>query len=175
LNELASNYSDEIEKILAKYPPDQKRSAVMPLLYIAQRSTGYINRRSMEEIAEVLEISVTDVASIVGFYTLFHDHPEGKYRLQVCTDLPCALRGADQFLEKLCENVGIELGETTADGLITIERVSCLAGCSRAPLFQTQSPDGITYHEDQTVESALEYIDGLRKPAASTDEKGGAA
>jgi NADH-quinone oxidoreductase E subunit len=174
LNELVTKYADEIQKIIAKYPPDQKRSAVMPLLHLAQRGKGYIDRRAMQEIAELLEISVTDVASIVGFYTLFHDRPEGKYRVQVCADLPCALRGADQFLEKLCENVGIKLGETTPDGLITIERVGCIAGCGRAPLFQTQSPDGISYHEEQTVASAAAYIEQLRKENGSTGEKGGA-
>ena len=100
----------------------------------------------------MLDITETEVASIIGFYTLYHDKPEGKLRIQVCTDLPCALRGADQFLADLCENLGIEPGGTTADGLITVEAVMCLAACDKAPMFQTQGPDGIKYHENMTVE-----------------------
>ena len=104
---LAEKHVDEIAFILNKYPPDQKRSAVMPLLYLAQSEQGYVTRQSFNEIAEILEITPTEVASIVGFYSLYYDHPGGKYRFQVCNDLPCALRGADEFIEKLCENLGI--------------------------------------------------------------------
>jgi NADH-quinone oxidoreductase subunit E len=160
---LAEKYVDEIATILNKYPPEQKRSAVMPLLYLAQRDQGYVTLQSMNEIADILEITPTEVASIVGFYTLYYDHPGGKYRFQVCTDLPCALRGADEFLEKLCENLGIKVGETTADGLVTVEGVMCLAGCDRAPMFQVQSAEGLTYYENQTVESALTIIDEFKK------------
>ena len=103
---LAEKYPDEVKKILAKYPTEQKRSAVMPLLYLAQRQDGYITKSALEEIAKMLEVTSTDVAEIVGFYTLYHDKPAGRYRMQVCTDLPCALRGADKFLELLCEQPG---------------------------------------------------------------------
>lgn len=160
---LAEKYSDEVQTILAKYPPDQKRSAVMPLLYLAQREQGFVSFHSIQEIAEILEISTTEVGSIIGFYTLYHDQPGGKYRIQVCTDLPCALRGAEQFLEELCEILGIQAGETTPDGLITVEHVMCLAACDRAPMFQVQTGDGLSYHENQTVESAMRYIESLRK------------
>jgi NADH-quinone oxidoreductase subunit E len=122
----------------------------------------YVTKESMDNIAEILEIDPTDVASIVGFYTLYYDVPAGKYRVQVCTDLPCALRGAEDFMEKLCENLGIRVGGTTPDGKVTVEKVMCLAGCDRAPMFQLQSGEGISYHENQTVESALELIEGLR-------------
>ncbi len=160
---LAEKYSDEVQTILAKYPPDQKRSAVMPLLYLAQREQGFVSYHSIQEIAEIVEISTTEVGSIIGFYTLYHDQPGGKYRIQVCTDLPCALRGAEQFLEELCDKLGIQAGETTPDGLITVEHVMCLAACDRAPMFQVQTGDGLSYHENQTVESAMRYIESLRK------------
>jgi NADH-quinone oxidoreductase subunit E len=159
---IAEKYAAEIETILAKYPPDQKRSAVMPLLYLAQREGGYVTKSDMVEIGEILGITSTDVASIVGFYTLYHDLPGGKIRIQVCNDLPCALRGADEFLENLCENLGIEVGETTQDGLVTVEAVMCLAACDKAPMFQVQSGEGIAYYENQTVSSALEVVDALR-------------
>jgi NADH-quinone oxidoreductase subunit E len=160
---LTEKYQEEINTILAKYPSDQKRAAVMPLLYLAQREQGYVTKQAMNEIAGILGISVTDVASIVGFYTLYYDEPGGKYRIQVCTDLPCALRGAEDFLEKLCDNLGIHLGETTPDGLVTVEAVMCLAACDKAPMFQVQSGDGLSYHENQTVESAMKLVQTWQK------------
>jgi len=160
---LAEKYPEEVKKIMAKYPPEQKRSAVMPLLYLAQREEGFVNKAALEDIAQMLDITSTNVAEIVGFYTLYHDKREGKYRMQVCTDLPCALRGADKFLEELCGNLGIKVGETTADGMVTVEAVMCLAGCDKAPMFQVQSPDGIAYHENMTVDKTMELVEALRK------------
>ena len=160
---LTEKYPKEVEKILAKYPPEHKRSAVMPLLYLAQREEGYVDRHAIRDIAEMLEITDTEVSSIIGFYTLYHDQPEGTLHIQVCTDLPCALRGADQFLADLCEKLGIEPGGTTADGLVSVEPVMCLAACDKAPMFQTQGPDGIKYHENMTVEKTLELIDGYKE------------
>ena len=162
---LIEKYPKEVEKILAKYPPDQKRSAVMPLLYLAQREEGYVDRHAIREIAKMLEITDTEVSSIIGFYTLYHDKLEGKLRLQICNDLPCALRGADQFLAELCEKLGIEPGGTTIDGMITVEAVMCLAACDKAPMFQSQGSDGIKYHEHMTVESTMELIENFKKEA----------
>jgi NADH-quinone oxidoreductase subunit E len=159
---LTEKYPAEVRSLLAKYPAEQKRSAVMPLLYLAQREEGYITKGALNEIAAIVGITATEVATVAGFYTLFHEQPGGKYYVQVCNDLPCALRGADEFLEKLCENLGIKVGETTPDGKITIEAVMCLAGCDKAPMFQVQSAEGLKYYENQTVEGALELIKGLK-------------
>ena len=163
MNKLQEKYAEDIQKHLAKYPPDQKRSAVMPLLYIAQRDDGHVSNHDIEDIAEICEITTSEVASIIGFYTLYHDEPEGKIRIQVCNDLPCALRGADKFLNELCEALGIQPGETTPDGLITVEAVMCLAACDKAPMFQTQTNDGIAYHENMTVEKTMALIEGWKK------------
>ncbi len=163
---LAEKYAQEIAAILAKYPADQRRAAVMPLLYLAQREQMYVRRKDMAEIAEILGLQPTEVASIVGFYSLYYDKPGGRYRIQVCTDLPCALRGADLFLQDLCTRLGIQPGETTADGLITVEAVMCLAACDRAPMFQVQSGQGLQYYEKQTVEGAMALIEELRGDAA---------
>ena len=160
---LTQKHGAEVKQILAKYPAEHKRSAVMPLMYLAQSDEGHITREAMQEIADLLDMSLTDVGALAGFYTLFHDKREGKYRIQVCTDLPCALRGADVFLEELCSNLGIKVGETTADGLITVEAVTCLAACDKAPMFQLQSPESIEYHEDMTVDSTLELIQILKR------------
>jgi len=159
---LSEKYPKEVKQILSKYPPEGKRSAVMPLLFLAQREEGYVTKAAMQDIAQMLEISETEVASIIGFYTLYHDEKAGKYRMQVCTDLPCALRGADKFMDDLCANLGIQVGETTADGTVTLEAVMCLAACDKAPMFQTQGPDGIKYHENMTVDRTLELVKTLK-------------
>jgi NADH-quinone oxidoreductase subunit E len=163
VNALREKHADEIQAILAKYPNDKdgKRSAIMPLMHLVQLEDGYVTKEAIAQIAEICEVTTTEVATLIGFYTLFYDEPSGKYHVQVCTDLPCALRGADEFLDKLCENLGIKVGETTADGKVKVEAVMCLAGCDRAPMFQVQGPDGIEYHENQTVESALDVIKKL--------------
>jgi NADH-quinone oxidoreductase subunit E len=170
---LAEKYPQEVQAILAKYPADQRRSAVMPLLYLAQREKMYLTREDMAEVGEIIGISVTDVAGIAGFYSLNYEEPGGKYHIQVCTDLPCALRGADRFLNDLCARLGIQPGETTADGLITIERVMCLAACDKAPMFQVQSGSGLKYYENQTVESTLVLIEQLRADAAQKRGRNG--
>ncbi|MGE5072025.1 MAG: complex I 24 kDa subunit family protein [Anaerolineae bacterium] len=160
---LAEKYPKEIKQIMARYPAEFKRSAVMPLLYLAQREEGYITKGAMQEIADMLEIGVTEVSGLIGFYTLYHDEKAGKYRMQVCTDLPCALRGADEFINSLCANLGIQVGETTPDGLVTLEKVTCLAACDKAPMFQIQTGDGLEYHENMTVDRTMELIEALKK------------
>lgn len=170
MNELLQTYPEEVKQILAKYPAEYKRSAVMPLLYLAQRKEGYVPRQALEDIAEILEMTPTEVASIVGFYTLYYDQPAGRYHIQVCTDLPCALRGADKFLEELCQRLGIREGETTPDGLFTVEAVKCLAACHRAPVFQVQGDGEIEYHENQTVELTLAWMEQVREKVRAEKE-----
>lgn len=163
---LADKYRTQIDAILARYPAEHKRSAAMPLLYLAQREYGHVTQAALQEVADLVGVERTQVGSLVGFYTLYHDRPGGTYRIQICTDLPCALRGAESFAEQVCENIGVRLGETTPDGTITVEGVMCLAGCDRAPMFQVQDADGLHYHENQTVETALQVIEDLRRKAS---------
>jgi NADH-quinone oxidoreductase E subunit len=174
VNQLLQKYPEEIRSVLAKYPAENKRSAVMPLLFMAQRDAAYVTDEAIREIAEILDISPTDVISIVGFYTLFHREEGGRYHIQVCTDLPCALNGAETFLEEVCQELGIGVGETSADGMFTIEEVKCLAACHRAPVFQVQGDGEITYHEHQTLEKARSVFQELRRnverPAAGVEE-----
>jgi NADH-quinone oxidoreductase subunit E len=166
---LSEKYADRINLILSKYPPGQKRSAVMPLLYLAQSEYGYLTEAAMQEVGELVGVSATDVAGLVGFYTLYYDRAEGKRRMQICTDLPCALRGAEQWADQVCAKLGVKLGGTTADGEWTVEPVMCLAACDKAPMFQVQDENGIHYHEgasaDQplTVEQALAILNGYTR------------
>jgi NADH-quinone oxidoreductase subunit E len=127
-------YEARINAHLAKYP--DKRSAVMPLLYIAQEEYGWVNDDGISEVAQLCDMDPTQVRSIAGFYTMYSEKPKGKYWLQVCTDLACALRGADEFHEWLKGELGVEEGGTTEDGLFTVEHVMCLAACDKAPMLQ---------------------------------------
>lgn len=160
---LEKKYAKEIKQILAKYPPEHKRSAVMPLLHLVQKDEGFISKESMQEIAKLLDITETEVGSVVGFYTLYHEKKAGKYRMQICTDLPCALRGADELMKQVCEHLNVEDGGTTEDGLVTVEHVMCLAACDRAPMFQSQGPDGIQYHEYMTIDRVNEWLQSLKQ------------
>ena len=170
MNALLSKYPEEIQKILAKYPPEYKRSAIMPLLHLSQREDGYVTPQSLSDIAEICEVSETEVATIVGFYTLYYDQPLGRYHIQICTDLPCALRGAEKFLNELCARLNVKVGEPSADGAFVIEAVKCLAACHRAPMFQVQGDGEISYHENQTVETAVQIIEALRQQALQEKE-----
>jgi len=127
-------YAKRIEAAFAKYP--DKRSAVMPLLYIAQEEYGWVSPEGIEEVAQFCDMDPTQVRSIAGFYTMYSEQPKGKYWLQVCNDLPCALRGADEFHEQLKEYLKVEEGGTTEDGMFTVEHVMCLAACDKAPMLQ---------------------------------------
>lgn len=162
---LQEKYSREIDSILSEYPAEHRRSAVMPLLYIAQSEYGYVTRDAINEIAELLEIDPTQVASIVGFYSLYYDKPDGKHRIQICTDLPCALRGAEQFADQVCEYLGVKLGESSLDGMFIVEEVMCLAACDKTPMFQVQNSDGISYHEKQTLATVKQLTDQLSAEA----------
>ena len=127
-------YEARIDRHLAKY--ETKRSAVMPLLYIAQEEYGWVNPEGIREVAEILNLDPTQVKSIAGFYTMYSEKPKGRYWLQVCTDLPCALQGADEFHAWLKDELDVEEGGTTKDEMFTVEHVMCLAACDKAPMLQ---------------------------------------
>ncbi len=165
MTQLLEKYPTQIEKILNKYPADRKRSAVLPLLYIAQQEYGYCSPDAIREVAEIAEVEPTEVDAVVGFYTLFFDHPVGKHVVQVCNDLPCALRGSDQFLDHACKKLGVDKhavehgGATTADGQFTLESVVCLAACDKAPMLQID----LEYFERLTPDEFDRLIEEYRK------------
>lgn len=147
----------ELEMALRQYP--DRRSAVLDALAIAQRAKNYLDDDDIRWVAEALDMPETEVNAIVGFYSLFRRQPTGKYLIQVCTDLPCALRGAEAFYRRLCERLGLPPeGGTTADGLFTVEEVVCLAACHRAPVAQIN----LEYYENLTDEAIDAVITRLR-------------
>jgi NADH-quinone oxidoreductase subunit E len=169
---LLKKYPTEIAHILAKYPPEQKQSAVMPLLHLAQREQGFVSRAAIDELTGITGLSATEIASVIGFYTLFHDAPGGKVRIQVCTDVACDLRGAKDYLREVCQSLDIKPGETSSDGMIEIEEVKCLAACDRTPMFQSQFNGEIEYHENQSPEKTLDWIKSMTASQAKTSEGG---
>lgn len=160
-NTLAEKYAERIEAHLKKYP--DKRSAVMPLLYIAQEEYGWVSPEGIREVAELCDMDPTQVKSIAGFYTMYSEKTKGKYWLQVCTDLPCALRGADQFHKELKEYLGVEEVGTTEDGMFTVEHVMCLAACDKAPMLQCN----FHYYENLDMDKMKELIEQWRNEAKS--------
>lgn len=166
MNTLTEKYADRVEKALSKYP--DKRSAVMPLLYIAQEEYGYVSQQGIEEVAEICEMDPTQVRSIAGFYTMYSEKPKGKYWLQVCTDLGCALRGADKFHKELKEYLGVDEGGTTEDGMFTVEHVMCLAACDKAPMLQCN----FHYVENLDMEKMKQLIEEWRAEARNEEKNG---
>jgi NADH-quinone oxidoreductase subunit E len=160
---LKEKYAQEIEILLARYPEGRERSAVLPLLHMAQDEHGYTSKEAIDEVADILGLDPTEVLGIAGFYTLYYEEPVGKYVLEVCNDLPCALRGADQFIEMACRKLGVGLDETTPDGLFTVKNVMCLAACDKAPMLQCN----LKYVENLTEGKFDELIASLRAEAAS--------
>ena len=164
MTQLLDKYPAEVEKILSKYPPDRKRSAVIPLLYIAQKEYGYCTPEAIRDVAGIVGVEPTEVKSVVGFYTLFYDKPIGKHVVQVCNDLPCALRGSEQFLDHACKKLGVDKhkaehgGSMTADGEFSLESVVCLGACDKAPMMQID----LEYFERLSTEDFDRIIDEMR-------------
>lgn len=148
---LKEKYKAEIEEILSRYPV--RRSAVLPLLYLAQKEEGYVSEAAMKEIAGILRLTPPQVYEVVTFYTMLQLRPIGRFHIQVCKSLMCALVGSDTLVGWLKTRLGIGPGETTPDGVFTISTVECLASCGTGPMMQVNDD----YYEGIT-ESKLDRI-----------------
>ncbi|HEY3217158.1 MAG TPA: NAD(P)H-dependent oxidoreductase subunit E [Candidatus Eisenbacteria bacterium] len=145
----------EIERVLSRYP--NRRSAVLPVLWIAQRQWGWISAGALRLVARTVELPEPEVFGIATFYTMFNLAPVGRHHLQVCMTISCSLMGADRLFRHLEERLGIGHGQTTADGRFTLRRVECLAACGGAPCLQV----GFAYHEnldEAKVDALLETL-----------------
>lgn len=158
---LAEKYAKEIEALLARYP--QKKSAVLPLMHLAQNEYGYMSAEAMHEVAAILDLDPTHILSLAGFYSLFYEEPVGTYVLEICNDLACALRGADDFVEMASRKLDIPVEGTTNDGLFTLKTVMCLGACDRAPMLQCN----LKFYENLDETKFEGLIAELRAKAAS--------
>lgn len=156
----------EIEELLGHYP--EKRAALVPLLYLAQEEYGYLTPQAIKEVAEILGLDPTDVYGVARFYSLFYLEPVGKFVIRFCTDLPCALVGAEELYRYLLEKLGIKDGETTPDGLFTAQEAVCLASCGTAPVMQIN----FQYFEHLTREKIDEILEIVRIQGLPPNGKG---
>jgi|TARA_B100000700_G_C14622813_1_gene659012 NADH-quinone oxidoreductase, E subunit len=152
------NFS-KIKKIISKYPLGRQQSAVIPLLDLAQRqNNGWLNRKSLEKVAETLSMSFIRVLEVATFYSMFNLKPIGKNYVQICRTTPCWLRGSDQLLEVAQEEIGCALGETSKDNKFTIVEVECLGACCNAPMVQINDE----YFEDLDKNNFREILKKLK-------------
>jgi NADH-quinone oxidoreductase E subunit len=146
-----------IDEIVKRYPPDRRRSAVLPALYLVQQQQGYITANGIRHVAEVLGITRADVEDVVSYYTMFFTRPVGKFVLSVCRTLSCALNGAERVTEAICERLHIKPGETDHTGTFTLLEVECLGACDRAPVIMVND----AWQECQSPETVGRLLDDL--------------
>lgn len=145
---------------IAKYPPGRQASAVLPLLDLAQRQSGnWLPRAAMDTVAQMLEMAPIRVYEVATFYSMFNLRPVGKHFFQICTTTPCWLRGSEEVVEACRRKLGIDIGETTADGQFTLTEVECLGACVNAPIIQVNDD----FYEDLDGQSTEALIDALSR------------
>jgi NADH-quinone oxidoreductase E subunit len=154
----------QLEDICAKYPPERRKSAVLAALYLVQEQQGYITASAARHVAEFLGITPAEVEDVVSYYVMFFRAPVGKYVLQVCRTLSCALAGAERVTESLSEKLGLKVGETDASGLFTLLEFECLGACDRAPVVMVNNE---FWHERATPESCGKLVDDLQAKGVS--------
>ena len=145
INDLTGNYAN-------------KRSAVMPALFVVQREYCYVNEEGMREVANILGLRPVQVFEMATFYTMYNKKPVGKYHIQVCTNISCSLLGADHIMDFLSQRLGVKVKETTPDKMFTLSAVECLGSCGTAPMMQIND----RYYEDLTKEKIEEILKGLK-------------
>jgi NADH-quinone oxidoreductase subunit E len=144
---------------VAKYPADQKQSAVMACLAIVQQECGYISSLSERIVAEYLGMAPMAVREVTTFYNMYNQQPVGKYKLNVCTNLPCQLRSGGKALRHLEQSLGVRMGETTPDGLFTLQQAECLGACADAPVLLVNDRSMCSFMSNDKID---ELLDGLR-------------
>ena len=147
------------EQEVAKYPADQRQSAVMACLAIAQQEHGYVSAESERDIAEFLGMAPMAVHEVTTFYNMYNQHPVGKFKLNVCTNLPCQLRDGAKALKHLEHKLGVHMGGTTADGLFTLQQSECLGACADSPVMLVNDRHMCSFMSNGKLD---QLIDGLR-------------
>ena len=154
--EFSTKTYKKFEETVNRYP--KKEAAMLPVLYLAQEEFGYLGPEAIEYVARLMGQSPARVHGVVSFYTMLKTKPIGRHHIQVCRTLPCALRGAEQLTGFIKKVLGIEVGQTTADGRFTLSEVECLASCGTAPMMQVNDH----YYENLTDEKVTEILASLK-------------
>ncbi|RKP29260.1 hypothetical protein METBISCDRAFT_31785 [Metschnikowia bicuspidata] len=146
------------KKVIAKYPPQYKKGACMPLLDLGQRQLGFTSISVMNYVAKMLDMPPMRVYEVATFYTMYMRQPMGKYNLQVCTTTPCQLCGSDEIMKAVTDHLKIKPGQTTPDNLFTLQEVECLGACVNGPMMAINDD----FHEDLTAEKTVELLKTLQ-------------
>lgn len=164
--EFSKQKLDKVNEIVARYPQGKQKSALLPVLHLAQEEFGgWLDVPVMDYVASLLKIEPIEVYEVATFYSMYNLKPVGKYMFEVCQTGPCMLNGSDQIIDYIKEKLNIGVGETTADGMFTLKTVECLGACGYAPMMQM----GKFYREHLTKEKVDAIIDECRKSAASNN------
>ena len=147
------------DREVAKYPADQKQSAVMACLAIVQQEQGHVSIASERLVADYLGMAPIAVHEVTTFYNMYNQQPVGKFKLNVCTNLPCQLRDGQKALNHLCEKLGVEMGGTTADGLFTVQQSECLGACADSPVMLVNDRTMCSFMSNDKLD---QLIDGLK-------------
>lgn len=149
---------EKVDRIIARYPEGKQKSALLPLLHLAQEQYGWLSTETMDYVASLLNIEPIEVYEVASFYSMYNLKPVGKYMFEVCQTGPCMLKGCDDIIEYIGEKLNIKPGETTADGMFTLKTVECLGACGYAPMMQM----GKFYKEHLTKEKVDAIIEECR-------------
>lgn len=156
----------EFQRLVNRYPEGKQKSALLPVLHLAQESFGgWLSTETMDYVADLLQLEPIEVYEVATFYSMFNTQPVGKYMFEVCQTGPCMLNGSDEIISYIKEKLGIKAGETTPDGMFTLKTVECLGACGYAPMMQL----GNNYREHLTKEKVDAIIEECRNNAASNN------
>lgn len=154
-----ARFADEV----AKYPADQRQSAVMACLAIVQQEHGWVSAEAEEAVAAYLGMPPIAVREVTTFYNMYNQQPVGRYKLNVCTNLPCRLRDGQSALDHVCERLGVEEGETTSDGLFTVQKSECLGACADAPVLLVNDRQMLSYMGPERLDDLITTLKGHAK------------
>lgn len=157
---------ERFAKLLTSYPPGRTRSAVVPLLLYAQDELGFVSRELIEEVAKRTGVSPLQVDEVIGYYSMLHREPIGKYNVQVCTNICCLVVGGEDLFEHAKKCLGVGHKQTTPDGVFTLEEVECMGACCWAPAIQV----GYDFYHQVTPERFDQLIDALRKTESGRNQ-----
>ena len=155
---LSESTRQRFAREVAKYPDDQKQSAVMACLAIIQQEQGHVSADAERAVAEYLGMPPIAVHEVTTFYNMYNQQPIGRYKLNVCTNLPCQLRGGEKALEHLCHRLGVHEGETSADGMFTVQKTECLGACADAPVMLVNDRQMVSFMSNDRLDELVQTL-----------------